>query len=55
LRFIAAQRAVSSFRFSVFHHVGCSCGLVGWGEATLEGEAEAVEGALQDLGEKFTE
>ena len=29
-------------------------GLVGWGEATLEGHTEAVEGALQDLGEKFT-
>jgi len=28
-------------------------GLVGWGEATLEGHTEAVEGALQDLGEKF--
>jgi galactonate dehydratase len=32
-----------------------SDGLVGWGEATLEGHTEAVEGALQDLREKFME
>ncbi|KAF8155964.1 enolase C-terminal domain-like protein [Crassisporium funariophilum] len=28
-------------------------GLVGWGEATLEGHTEAVEGALQDLTTRF--
>uniref|UniRef100_A0A060T2P8 ARAD1C34364p n=1 Tax=Blastobotrys adeninivorans TaxID=409370 RepID=A0A060T2P8_BLAAD len=28
-------------------------GIVGWGEATLEGHVEAVEGAFQDLRERF--
>lgn len=30
-----------------------SDGLVGWGEGTLEGHTEAVEGAYKDLREKF--
>ncbi|KAF5356777.1 hypothetical protein D9756_006702 [Leucocoprinus leucothites] len=38
----------------VFVRVVTSDGLVGWGEATLEGHTEAIEGALQDLREKFT-
>lgn len=28
-------------------------GIVGWGEATLEGHTEAVEGAYEDLRERF--
>lgn len=28
-------------------------GFVGWGEGTLEGHTEAVEGAFQDLRERF--
>lgn len=31
-----------------------SDGIVGWGEATLEGHCEAVEGSLMDLAECFT-
>ncbi len=30
-----------------------SDGIVGWGEATLEGHTEAVEGSLKDLAERF--
>ncbi|KXN85828.1 D-galactonate dehydratase, partial [Leucoagaricus sp. SymC.cos] len=37
----------------LFARVVTSDGFVGWGEATLEGHTEAVEGALQDLREKF--
>jgi len=33
--------------------VQASDGIVGWGEATLEGHIEAVEGSLQDLAERF--
>jgi galactonate dehydratase len=33
--------------------VEASDGTVGWGEATLEGHIEAVEGSLQDLTERF--
>ena len=28
-------------------------GLVGWGESTLEGHTEAIEGAFADLTERF--
>jgi galactonate dehydratase len=37
----------------LFIRVETSDGLVGWGEGTLEGHTEAVEGALQDLRERF--
>lgn len=33
--------------------VETSDGIVGWGEGTLEGHTEAVEGAFQDLRERF--
>lgn len=33
--------------------VESSDGIVGWGEATLEGHTEAVEGSLKDLSERF--
>lgn len=33
--------------------VETSDGIVGWGEGTLEGHVEAVEGALEDLKERF--
>ncbi|KAI0034675.1 enolase C-terminal domain-like protein [Vararia minispora EC-137] len=38
----------------LFVRVETSEGLVGWGEATLEGHTEAVEGALAELRERFT-
>ncbi|KAJ3564040.1 hypothetical protein NP233_g8553 [Leucocoprinus birnbaumii] len=37
----------------LFVRIVTSDGIVGWGEATLEGHTEAVEGALKDLWEKF--
>ncbi|KAF9460017.1 enolase C-terminal domain-like protein [Collybia nuda] len=37
----------------VFVRVETSDGLVGWGEGTLEGHTEAVEGAYKDLVERF--
>ncbi|KAF9447746.1 enolase C-terminal domain-like protein [Macrolepiota fuliginosa MF-IS2] len=37
----------------LFVRITTSDGLVGWGEGTLEGHTEAVEGAYQDLREKF--
>ncbi|PFH48039.1 hypothetical protein AMATHDRAFT_66331 [Amanita thiersii Skay4041] len=37
----------------LFVRVETSDGIVGWGEATLEGHSEAVEGALEDLRTKF--
>ncbi|EKM77413.1 hypothetical protein AGABI1DRAFT_122149 [Agaricus bisporus var. burnettii JB137-S8] len=37
----------------VFVRVTTSDGLVGWGEGTLEGHTEAIEGAYKDLREKF--
>jgi len=33
--------------------VETSDGIVGWGEATLEGHTEAVEGAFLDVAERF--
>lgn len=33
--------------------VATSDGLVGWGEATLEGHTEAIEGAFHDLRTRF--
>ncbi|KZT25655.1 enolase C-terminal domain-like protein [Neolentinus lepideus HHB14362 ss-1] len=38
----------------VFIRVETADGLVGWGEATLEGHTEAIEGAFLDLKETFT-
>ncbi|KAL0576391.1 hypothetical protein V5O48_005580 [Marasmius crinis-equi] len=37
----------------LFVRVETSDGIVGWGEATLEGHTESVEGAIQDLTERF--
>ncbi|KAF9269608.1 enolase C-terminal domain-like protein [Marasmius fiardii PR-910] len=37
----------------LFVRVEISDGIVGWGESTLEGHTEAVEGAIQDLTERF--
>lgn len=37
----------------LFVRVETSDGHVGWGESTLEGHTEAVEGALKDLTERF--
>ncbi|EMD35609.1 hypothetical protein CERSUDRAFT_106906 [Gelatoporia subvermispora B] len=37
----------------LFLRVETKDGLVGWGEGTLEGHTEAVEGAYQDLAERF--
>lgn len=37
----------------LFVRVATSDGFVGWGEGTLEGHTEAVEGAYKDLREKF--
>ncbi|VDB91240.1 unnamed protein product [Peniophora sp. CBMAI 1063] len=37
----------------LFVRVETSDGIVGWGEATLEGHTEAVEGAFNDLRERF--
>ncbi|KAG7095442.1 hypothetical protein E1B28_006191 [Marasmius oreades] len=37
----------------LFVRVETSDGIVGWGESTLEGHTEAVEGAIQDLTERF--
>ncbi|RPD54910.1 enolase C-terminal domain-like protein [Lentinus tigrinus ALCF2SS1-7] len=37
----------------VFVRVESEQGVVGWGEGTLEGHTEAIEGAYQDLAERF--
>ncbi|KAF8814657.1 enolase C-terminal domain-like protein [Phlegmacium glaucopus] len=37
----------------LFVRVQTTDGIVGWGEATLEGHTEAIEGAFQDLFERF--
>ncbi|KAJ7598946.1 enolase C-terminal domain-like protein [Mycena floridula] len=37
----------------LFVRVETSDGIVGWGEGTLEGHTEAVEGAFQDVRERF--
>jgi len=37
----------------LFVRVETSDGLVGWGEATLEGHTEAVEGAIQEFRDRF--
>lgn len=37
----------------LFVRVECEDGIVGWGEASLEGHVEAVEGAFSDLCEQF--
>ncbi|KAG6876400.1 hypothetical protein C0993_003372 [Termitomyces sp. T159_Od127] len=37
----------------VFVRVETSEGIVGWGEGTLEGHTEAIEGAFKDLVERF--
>jgi galactonate dehydratase len=37
----------------LFVRVETSDGIVGWGEATLEGHTEAIEGAFKDLSERF--
>ncbi|KAK9357925.1 enolase N-terminal domain-like protein [Lipomyces starkeyi] len=37
----------------LFVKVETENGIVGWGEATLEGHAEAVEGAFEDFRERF--
>lgn len=37
----------------LFVRVECDDGLVGWGEASLEGHSEAVEGAFHSLRERF--
>ncbi|TFK92487.1 enolase C-terminal domain-like protein [Polyporus arcularius HHB13444] len=37
----------------VFVRVETEQGIVGWGEGTLEGHTEAIEGAYQDLSERF--
>jgi galactonate dehydratase len=37
----------------LFVRVQTASGVVGWGEATLEGHSEAVEGAFADLRERF--
>jgi galactonate dehydratase len=37
----------------LFVRVETEKGIVGWGEATLEGHSEAVEGAIADFQERF--
>ncbi|KAL7418054.1 enolase C-terminal domain-like protein [Mrakia frigida] len=37
----------------LFVRVETSSGIVGWGEATLEGHTEAVEGSMKDLARRF--
>ncbi|ANB15727.1 enolase C-terminal domain-like protein [Sugiyamaella lignohabitans] len=37
----------------LFIRVETEQGIVGWGEATLEGHGEAVEGAIEDFKERF--
>ena len=37
----------------LFVRVETSSGIVGWGEATLEGHTEAVEGTIKDLARRF--
>lgn len=37
----------------LFVRVETKSGIVGWGEGTLEGHAEAVEGAFEDFRERF--
>jgi galactonate dehydratase len=37
----------------LFVRVETESGIVGWGEATLEGHSEAVEGAFEDFRERF--
>jgi len=48
--------SVETFRVPprwLFVRVETAQGLVGWGEASLEGHTEAVEGALKDLAERL--
>ena len=37
----------------LFVRVETEEGIVGWGEGTLEGHTEAIEGAFKDLAERF--
>lgn len=37
----------------VFVRVETAGGVVGWGEATLEGHSEAVEGSLKDIARRY--
>lgn len=37
----------------VFVRVETTGGVVGWGEATLEGHSEAVEGSLKDIARRY--
>ena len=48
--------ALQAFRVPprwLFVRVETSEGIVGWGESTLEGHTEAIEGAILDLTERF--
>ncbi|KZW04220.1 enolase C-terminal domain-like protein [Exidia glandulosa HHB12029] len=48
--------SIEAFRVAprwLFVRIETAQGIVGWGEATLEGHTEAVEGALQDLSERL--
>ena len=45
-------KKIESFRLQprwLFVRIETEGGVVGWGEATLEGHSEAVEGSLQDI------
>ncbi|KAJ8100174.1 enolase C-terminal domain-like protein [Lipomyces tetrasporus] len=49
-------KSIETFRVPprwLFVKVETEKGIVGWGEATLEGHAEAVEGAFEDFKERF--
>jgi galactonate dehydratase len=51
-----AIRKIESFRVPprwLFVRVETEDGVVGWGEASLEGHAEAVEGAFESLRDRF--
>lgn len=49
-------KSIETFRVPprwLFVRVETESGIVGWGEATLEGHSEAVEGAFEDFKERF--
>jgi galactonate dehydratase len=49
-------KSIETFRVLprwLFVRVETASGVVGWGEATLEGHSEAVEGAFEDFRERF--